>query len=78
MASLSGFPFRLTPLMAKTLSPMWMAPVLQREEGRGQRYGITPDQLPVYRDADKDASCYRRRRHSRALSHTKRRETPQR
>lgn len=35
MASLSGFPFRLTPLMAKTLSPMWMAPVLQSEEKGG-------------------------------------------
>lgn len=35
MASLSGFPFRLTPLMAKTLSPMWMAPVLQSEGGAG-------------------------------------------
>lgn len=32
MASLSGFPFRLTPLMARTLSPMWMAPVLQGRE----------------------------------------------
>lgn len=74
MASLSGFPFRLTPLMAKTLSPMWMAPVLRSEEGeweegRGQRYGITPDKLPVYWDADNDASCSRRRRHSCGLSY---------
>ncbi len=37
MASLSGFPFRLTPLMARTRSPMWMAPVLQGEQSRGDR-----------------------------------------
>lgn len=34
MASLKGFPFRLTPLIARTLSPIWMAPVLQGEESR--------------------------------------------
>ncbi|TNN42723.1 hypothetical protein EYF80_047083 [Liparis tanakae] len=35
MASLSGFPFRPTPLMARTRSPMWMAPVLQGRGGGG-------------------------------------------
>lgn len=39
IASLSGFPLRLTPLMAKTRSPIWMAPVLQGT----QRYQTRPD-----------------------------------
>lgn len=61
MASLSGFPFRLTPLMAKTLSPMWMAPVLQSEEkggGRGPGLHQTSCQF-TDPDTDNEASCHR-------------------
>lgn len=43
MASLSGFPFRLTPLMARTLSPMWMAPVLQGKESTDRKYQFILD-----------------------------------
>lgn len=40
MASLRGFPLRLTPLMARTRSPMWMAPVLQGQRDGGERVTI--------------------------------------
>lgn len=54
MASLSGFPFRLTPLMARTRSPMWMAPVLrggEREREGHKTYPSAPDRAdsPVRR-----------------------------
>lgn len=69
MASLSGFPFRLTPLMARTLSPMWMAPVLQGKKStdrntslywtvqRGMLGNLWVCQRAVW-DGHKDTSCY--------------------
>lgn len=69
MASLSGFPFRLTPLMARTRSPMWMAPVLQGKDSRdrntslywtvqrGMLGNLWVCQRAVW-DGHKDTSCY--------------------
>lgn len=80
MASLSGFPFKLTPLMARTLSPIWMAPVLQGEESRGDRDTRVYQTVPTGGsgnlsccqcadwDGDKEAFCWRKRWDSHCLS----------
>lgn len=57
--------------MAKTLSPMWMAPVLQGGgEGGGAEVRDYTRQAASL-DADNDASCSRSRRHGRDLSNNR-------